>query len=333
VQRPILLVAALVVAAVGLGGCAGADELEPLQELVAPPAPVLESESFSAQVYVSAHGGCTVIVCSGGSFPSLIYTSAEDASVQAVRFDIAAIPYEDRPVEWKLTCVAEDDEDPGCLRPLGHGQEPLPAHVEAAALNLTPGTELWLEVVIPTIASPMVDSFLILVGDTDVEGAVDLALVGNASDAPDRILETVPVSFDGNSGPCYLVEPYCTGWPGGTRFPLEMIGTIVAVNLTMTWTSLSVADEILALEVGQFVGCTSCGQPRIEGPSPLVLDQGGLELEDPYTDVMVAHGDPTGLDPLGYTFEYTGTRTPVHVEGTVTFELDPDEPEDEESDG
>jgi hypothetical protein len=176
-------VAALLVAML-LAGCAEAPAPPP----VPAPAvdPVIEQETFEAQVYVTAHGGCTGGVCSGGSYPSVIYQASEDASIRSIAFDIAKLDYEDRPVEWKLTCVAPDDEDPGCLRPLAHGQEPLPAHVEVTMLHLTPETELWLEVTVPPIVTPIVDTFAtILMGDAQVSGTLHLLMVGNATASAD----------------------------------------------------------------------------------------------------------------------------------------------------
>jgi hypothetical protein len=169
-----LLVAMLV------AGCSEAPVAPPTPPPVADP--VLEQEAFQAEAYVTAHGGCTAAVCSGGTYPSMIYEAAEDASIRSIAFEIAKLDYEDRPVEWKLTCVAPDDEDPGCLRPLAHGQEPLPAHVEVAGLHLTPETELWLEVVVPPIATPVVDTFAtILMGNAQISGTLSLLKLGNAT--------------------------------------------------------------------------------------------------------------------------------------------------------
>jgi hypothetical protein len=173
----------LVLAVLLLAGCSEAPP-----EVVAPapaPDPVIEQDSFQAEVYVSAHGGCTGGVCSGGSFPTMIY-EASDGSIQSITLDIGKLQYEDRPVEWKLTCQAQDDDDPGCLRPLGHGQQPLPAHVEVAGLNLTPETELWLEVIVPPIATPVVDTFAtILMGNAQVDGTLQLLRVGNGTASSD----------------------------------------------------------------------------------------------------------------------------------------------------
>ncbi|HUR25363.1 MAG TPA: hypothetical protein VM327_05030 [Candidatus Thermoplasmatota archaeon] len=309
-----------------LGGCADQPEFEG-SEVQGPAAPAMEPRMFDVDVFVRSRPGCTVAVCAGGGVPAVIYASPDDASIRAVAFDIAKVDGEDRPVEWKLTCVAADDEDPGCLRPLAHGQEPLPVHVESHGLNLTPATELLLELVIPPIVTPVVDNLAtIAFGSTAVRGTVDLALLGNASGIPPSVLETIAVSFEGHSGPCFFVavEPNCTHWPGGTRFIVDGFeGTAVAANLTMTWTSTSPADEVLELWVGPYSCSTTCPPAvRTAGTSPLVVDLRDLQFRDD-VDLSVYHADPTGADPTGFGAAYIGTRTPLQVEGSVTVELTP----------
>lgn len=313
---PVLCWAALLV----LAGCS--EPASPSQPAASPtPALVLGNETLDVLVPVGTNPGCTQVVCSGGSFPRVLFEASANASIRALDLEIGAVQAEDRPVTWKLTCQALEDEDPGCIRALAGGRDPLPHRVTVAPLNLTPGTTLLLELVVPPTVTPVVDQAVTIVnGQSRVTGTVQVATVGNGSAPVEVPKVTVPVSFDGHSGPCDLVSPGCTHWPGGTESVHEVPGTVVAVNVTMTWTSLSPLDEVLELYVGPAFCTGPCPEPqRVQGRSPLVVDLPALKLPDEVR-FAVYHADPTGADPTGFAFVYTGTRTPVHVEGTVTYE-------------
>lgn len=295
-----------------LAGCSSPPAA--VAEVPPAPEPVLEDTAVEAVVYLRTPPGCTVAVCYVGGAPTVVYESKDDESIRTISLTVEAVPGEDRPVSWRLSCQGPGDEDPGCLRALASGQDPLPVGIEVAGLNLTPGTVLLLELIQPPTATPAADSFLgILLGGSRVHGFVGSVLLAGIV-RPEPV--AVAVSFDGNSGPCFLVDAGCTRWPGGAGHAVKVEGTVVGVNLTMTWDSLSPADSTLQLWVGG--PCDpSCPNPaQVSGPSPLVLHAEGLRISNGVS-IAVYHGDPTGSDPTGFIFVYTGTRTPVHVEGVL----------------
>lgn len=281
----------------------------------------LASAPVDAQVYISSTRGCLQSVCGGGRFADTLYTAPDNASVRGISIDVGAVQRLDQTLTWRMTC---DDDDRGgddgpCHRPLAQGQAKLPTHIEVADLNLTPGTIVLFSLTMPPAVTPFVDTFLtIAYGSSHVTGSALLA--SNGSAPPPIRTELLPVSFDGQSGPCYLVEPNCTQWPGGTQFDVRGNGSFVGGDLTMTWTSTTPLDSTLRLTLDP-TGCPDCDLVQVQGTSPLVLHAAGVRLGTTAT-IEVYHGDPTGLDPTGFVFVYTGTRTPVHIEGTLVVKLD-----------
>jgi len=266
--------------------------------------------------------GCGPVSCWGNSTNTL-FQAADNQSIKAVSLDVATSQM-DSAFRWALACHTTDDDD-RCARPLATGRDAPPFHVDASGLDLPTGALLLFWIARDT-PDPLLGIPIAFLGANHVTGNVTLAEEPRST----FDLVEVPVSLDGQSGPCALfVDPDCTGVPGGTQKTLSGIhGTVVAANLTMTWTSLTPADRVLrfVLYPARCVG--SCPRPaEAHGPSPLQLTNASMYFERGVT-VAVFQGDPTGADSTGIAFEFAGTRTPVHLEGDLTVRLDRGEGKD-----
>jgi hypothetical protein len=314
------VLAGLVVLA--LSGCSSPPPAEAPLELPADP-PVVGEQPFESSAYPRPPPGCAQVTCWAGAEPDDVYVVPTNASATALAMDVSATTAYAGTVRWKVTCRGILDEEPACLRPLASGEEPLPFHVDLPGLALPPKTVVLLELMVPGTA-PVADGFTTLVyGSSRVTGTAALEWLAEA-DVPRPALVAQAITMDGHSGPCNLVEEYCTSWPGGSELEVKVDGSVAEVVANLTWDSTGPLDEVLELLVAPLYGTcgNTCPAPvSVRGTSPLqvaLVDAafpGGVRLR-------VYHSDPAAVDPTGYAFLYVGTRTPVHLEGALRYHAD-----------
>jgi predicted small lipoprotein YifL len=307
---------ALLAVAAALAGCAAKGPAEP-PVAAAPPPPEARQETFQAHAYVGTAPGCTVSVCSGGRFPDEVYTVPDDANLTALHLEFGAVSGLDEAVSWKVWC--ESDADGACLRAFGHGHDKLPLTLDLPA-DAPAGAQVLLELVAPRMTpAPIADTLVSLAwGQSHVDGAATLLANASAPHAPPRL--AVNVSVDGHSGPCLLLaEANCSQWPGGTPFyygSADLGGSVVGLDLTMTWTSTSPLDQELVLDARAVCGNTCPDSVSTKGTSPLHLVATGVSMPDG----LVL--DPSNADAV-FGRSFAGTRTPLHIEGVLWVQPDP----------
>lgn len=308
-MRPAVPLLLALLCASALAGCAGKAADSPP---VGPPPsdPATKQESFQQAVFISAAPGCTQGVCAGGSYAQEVYTVPDGADLTALHLVLGHADNVDEAVSWKVWC--ESGVDGACERAFAKGHDKLPLTLDLAA-SAPAGAHVLVELTAPRMTpTAFADTVLSLTwGSSPLEGTATLAANATAVRPP---LLAVNVSVDGHSGPCeLLVEPNCTGYPGGTPFYFsasKLGGTVVGANLTMAWTASSPLDQELGLELYGSCGRTCPGPVDAEGPSPLRLVADGLTLD---SDLRI---EPYHLDPV-FGRSLAGTRTPLHIEGVL----------------
>lgn len=300
-----------------LAGCSGPPA--PPAEPAVPDPPEVRLTEIDASVRIAVPEGCNPAFCYMAGSPTLLHAVAMDETATALVLDLGAAGRSDSPVDWEVSCKAPDDEDPACLRVLGRGRDLLPLHLEFLGLQLPPGTLVSLLLAAPSVGDPVADMALQPAwGQSHVTGRVDSVALSPESASPFEFIE-MPVAWEGDSGPCaFFVDPECVTTPGAYYPWQNLEGSVVAANLTLTWVSTTPADEVFQLSLR---GRCEPSCPKgvvVEGRSPLRIEAEGLDLgDDPYA--MIYHSDPTGLEPTGFVFLYTGTKTPFLLEGTLTL--------------
>jgi hypothetical protein len=86
-------------------------------------------------------------------------------------------------------------------------------------------------------------------------------------------------------------------------------GTIVAVNLTMTWTpgpGSTTSLRLFLAPLAEGEHAPTDGEPTVEGESPLRLEAQGLDMPAGRYGVCAFWGAPIGVTPLGQEFHVTG---------------------------
>jgi hypothetical protein len=290
-----------------LAGCAGPAPLP-----IEPSPPVLvERLPIDEQIYFAEKPGCQVVRCTLEVPPRLVLQAPDDGSIVGLRINIGNASGVDGPVEWKLSCMAivPSDED-GCHRALARGRDVLPKQVDVTGIQLPPGAEILLSLVVPQDGVPLV--FGLLRDPSHVTGTAEFIRVEGAESLT---VQVVDVSFDGHAGPCTVEEKDCPKSPGGSEFSIDSLdGTVIRANLTMTWISTSDLDQELTLRLSAYCGSTCPRAVLQNGTSPLALEAGGLRFRDELR-IAVSDDEP---DATGYNvLEFVGTRTPVHIEGTL----------------
>jgi hypothetical protein len=296
-----------VLAAMALAGCAQAPVKHEAFDLAIPP-PIVSTMPVNAKVYIGFGGGCSQVCLNGADFATIL-SAPPRANLTSVHLHLSNGDPVPESLIWELRCSVHA---PGCGQPLAKGDQPLPFDIDLANLSLPAGADLQLQVLAPR-TTPASDLALSVVrGYTRVTGTVGLLAPGvGPLENPVTVLH---VSLDGISGPCVIVnEANCTDYPGGSRFDFQDLGLpVIAVNLTMTWSSGSALDEQIALQVVATSCASTCGQDiSNEGPSPLVVATAGLQLGDLY--IRPYHPTPDDLVERSYA----GTRTAVHIEGDL----------------
>lgn len=147
---------------------------------------------------------------------------------------------------------------------------------------------------------------------------------------PAPTLHVVEVSFDGNLGTSAVL---CEGTSGQCVPPAEVVegetdylyehpgATLVAVNLTLSWTAASAATDTLGLGAMR-MGSNSTLLENVEGTSPLEIQAEALDLlMDEENGFHAYVYNVKGLVHQDPAFGYVSADNAFHVEGTLTFSI------------
>ena len=278
--------------------------------------PVLVTYAIDEPVYPEASSSCGPVPFSCLGFPAedqWVFATPSNGTLTALHATVTQADGYPETITWSLDCRSPSNETGLCRLPLAEGAGTLPLAIDVEGVRLPPLTDVTVRLVVPTVGVPGADLGAEIVRSPLAPrfiGTASLELAGNSTLAP------VSLAFDGLSGPCPQ-DPGCPYFPGGSVFETGPIGTVRALNLTMTWDSTSELDRVLGLRITTATCAVSCKEPAfVTGPSPLVASfPSGL------WEGLILHVVHPGPEGGPYIIDNpAGTRTPVHLEGTAWVE-------------